>query len=65
MNAKKKIFDLEEFVSESVVLKALDKSQTWMSRHRDLEKIPYYKIGGEYKYLLSEVSLWRSRRKKN
>lgn len=65
MNAKKKAIELEEFVPESVVLKVLDKSQTWISRHRDTEKIPYYKIGGEYKYLLSEVSLWRSRRKKN
>lgn len=65
MNAKKKMLEMEELVPESVVLKVIDKSQTWMSRHRDVEKLPYYKIGGEYKYLLSEVSLWRSRRKKN
>lgn len=65
VNAKKKIIEYEEPVSEKTILKIIGMSQSWVSRNRDKEKLPYYKIGKNYEYLISEVLLWRSRRKRN
>jgi hypothetical protein len=65
MSAKKKFTQYEEPVKEKDILKIIGKGQSWVSKNRDKAKLPYYKIGGSYEYLISEVILWRSRLKRN
>jgi len=64
MNAKKKVIEYEEPVKEKDILKIIGRSQSWVSRNRDKEKLPYIKIGINYEYLISEVLLWRKQRQK-
>lgn len=58
-----KINSFEELIPEKDAAKIINVSKTFLSANRDKMKIPYYKIGGRYKYRLSEISIWLKQRK--
>lgn len=48
----------EPMVTAEVVAELLGVSRTWVYRHADEDDLPYYRIGRERRFRLSEVESW-------
>lgn len=52
----------EKFVSTAEVAEYLNKPTSWVHDNAGRMRIPRYKLGNQYRYLLSEVAEWVSAR---